>query len=124
MQDNLESKLTAHGTKPLGLWGGQAGLEKHTKQLKDWQPCSGAGYFVFKVFKVNSQTFILLWCKKCEKLEKEVILVQRSVSTINVCKKNEQNRPILSENDKKTENEPEKTIAENRQKKAGHHVKC
>ena len=69
-----------------------------------WQPCSGAGYFVFKVFKVNSQTFILLWCKKCEKLEKEVIFVQRSVSTINVCKKNEQNRPILSENDKKTEN--------------------
>ena len=31
MQGNLENKFTVHGTKPLGLQGGQVGLEKHTK---------------------------------------------------------------------------------------------
>ena len=46
-------------------------------------------------------SFILLWYKKCEKLENEVILVQRSASTINLWRKNEENQPILSDNDKK-----------------------
>ena len=48
------------------------------------------------LFKVKSQTFILLWCKKCEKLEKEVILVINGVSTTYLCKKNEEKGPILS----------------------------
>ena len=67
-----------------------------------------------KIHQVNS--FILLWCKKCEKLENEVILVQRSVSTINLWRKNEENRPILSDNDKKKSDcvfKCQQTIAEN-----------
>ena len=55
----------------------------------------GAGYF-FNISKVNSQTFILLWCKKCEKLEKEVILVINGVSTTYLWRKNEEKGPILS----------------------------
>ena len=31
MRGNLETKFAAHGTEPLELWGGQVGLEKHTK---------------------------------------------------------------------------------------------
>ena len=49
----------------------------------------GAGYF-FNISKVNSQTFILLWCKKCEKLEKEGILVINGVSTTYLWRKNEE----------------------------------
>ena len=46
--------------------------------------------------KVNS--FILLRCKKCEKLVNEVINVINRVSTTYLWKKNGRKRPILSEN--------------------------
>ena len=56
----------------------------------------GVGYF-FNISKVNSQTFIVLWCKKCEKLEKEVILVINGVPTTCLWRKNEEKGPFLSE---------------------------
>ena len=34
MRGNLGSMLGAHGTRLLELWGGQEGLEKHTKKDK------------------------------------------------------------------------------------------
>ena len=34
MRGNLGSKLGAHGTRLLELWGGQEGLEKPTKKRK------------------------------------------------------------------------------------------
>ena len=48
----------------------------------------GVAYF-FNISKVNSQTFIVSWCKKCEKLEKEVILVINGVPTTYLWRKNE-----------------------------------
>ena len=67
----------------------------HTE--KNWQPCSKVPVIFFKISSAIFQTYILLWCYLCGKLETKWILVLRNVSTINWSKKNEEDRPVSSE---------------------------